>query len=60
MFPLAMGGAPGSPGAGEVSLPLGTDLTWAIGSTLHMQAVFGDSNGPTGKTLTNGVSVTVQ
>lgn len=55
VFMVHAGGAAGVPGAGAFSIPLGTDLTYAQGITVYLQAVFADPAGPSGKALSNGV-----
>lgn len=61
-FPITIGGTPGVAGDGELFVPLGTDLSWALGFDLYWywQAVFADPAGPTGKTLSNGARLAVQ
>lgn len=60
VIPIAVGGPAGVPGAGSASYPLGTDLTALAGFSVHVQTVFADGAGPTGKVLSNAVSVSVQ
>jgi hypothetical protein len=47
-------------GAGELFVPLGNDLSFALGFSLYWQALFADPAGPTGKTLSNGARLSVQ
>jgi len=59
-FPTSVSGLNGVGGTGSASYPMGTDLTPLSGFTLHMQTVFADSAGPTGKTLSNAVTLSIQ
>ena len=45
---------------GEMRTAMDADLTVVQGLSLHMQALFADAAGPTGKTLSNGGVLHIQ
>ena len=59
-FPLLLGGAAGTPGVGEITIPFGPlDQPSFAGVTIFMQGVFADAHAPQGASLTQGLRVDI-
>ncbi|MBI1380738.1 MAG: hypothetical protein GC161_06585 [Planctomycetaceae bacterium] len=56
---VVLGGAPGAPGAGNLSLPLGTFSPALLGLRVYFQAALFDTAAPQWLSLTNGLEVVV-
>ena len=57
--PIVLAGAPGAPGAGTLSVPLGTLTPAMLGLRVYFQAALFDTAAPQWLSLTNGLEVVV-